>query len=172
MSEEKAPTPAATTNDMLIGQKLVPLGRKMLHVPNLLRGYMALRTATGKYVKGRKARPISEGFKNILVDIIFKNKFDSKDYYKLDEQEQLLFDDTCVFCGINTHSIAKLMTHTSKSKAELIGKFDVLKGELLAGSNAPELLKEMRNILLELKSKDMISRSHYDKLISEIVACI
>jgi len=167
MSEEKT-----QVNESLIGKKIVPFGKKFISMSSLLKNSLSLRTENQKYVKGKRSVPISDGLKNIILDIIFKNNFEPKEYYKLDEEEQRLFDDTCSFAGLLTHNIAKLTSNTSKTRAELTGKFNVLKGELLAGNNSPEILKKMRNILLELKAKNLISKAHYDKLLSEIVACI
>ena len=159
-------------NDALLGEKLIRFGIKYIHIPNLMKNYLSMRTENKKYVKSKPAVPISNELKNIFVDMLYKNKFDANDYYKLKESEQKLFDDTCNFAGVHTHNIAQITSHTSKERNELISKFNVLRGELLAGNNAPELLPKMRNILLELKAKNLISKSHYDKLINEIIACM
>ncbi len=161
-----------TINDNLLGERYVKFGVKYIHVPSLLKGYLALRTENCKYIKNRPSKSISPEMKNIFLDIIFKNKFDEAADANLSETEQKLFDDTCSYSRMSMHCIARRISITEKEKTELIGKFNVLKGELLAGNTNPEVIKKMRNILLELKAKKMIPKPHYDELMSEIVACI
>lgn len=159
-------------NDNLLGETFVKFGEKYIHIPSLIRGYLALRTASLRYINNRPSKMISKDLKNIFLDILFKNKFDSAKYDQLEEKEQRLFDETCNFCRMSTHALEKRNSITEREKKDLIGKFDVLKGELLAGNTNPDLIKKMRNILLELKAKKLIAKNHYDQLISEIVACI
>jgi hypothetical protein len=159
-------------NENLLGERFVRFGDKYIYVPSLMKGYLSLRTSNQRYIKDRPAKPISRELKEIFLDIVFKNSFATAKYDQLSEDEQELFDDVCRYSRMTTHDIEKRVSITEKQKNDLIGKFNVLKGELLAGNSNPDLVKKMRNILLELKAKKLIPKQYYDQLISEIVACI
>lgn len=156
----------------LMGEKLIKIGDKYIHMPNLLKGVLALRTPNKGYPKNRVHIIISPELKNMFLDIIFENKFDKVAYEKLSPEEQKVFDDTLVFCKFSTHNIAKAISYSEREKTELLRQFDVLKGEVLAGNNSPDLLKKMRNLLLDLNKKKYISKDIYNKLLAEVLACI
>lgn len=159
-------------NESLLGEILLPLGLKFIHMPSLLKGFLSLRTENKKYAKNRIKISISNELKNMFLDIVFKEKFKQDDYNKLVDAEQKLFDDTCNYCKFMTHNIAMMNTHSNREKNELMRKFEVMKGEILAGNSSTQLIKDMRNIVLELRSKKYIPKDMYDKLIEDIVACL
>lgn len=163
---------AKQINDNLLGERFVKFGNRFIHMPSLIKGFMSIRTSGGKYIKNRPMRSISRELKEIFLDIIYKNNFESAKYDKLSPEEQEYFDELCRYTRMSTHSIEKRISITEKQKNELLGQFNVLKGELLSGNDSPDIIKKMRNILLELGAKQLIPKQHYNLLLSEIVACL
>lgn len=159
-------------HEKYIGEELLPFGTKLVHMPSLIRGFLSLRTQTKNYCKGRPLTAISNSFKNLMMDIIFKDKFVKSYYDELSDEEKQLFDDICRFARYTTHATLRLKTYSIKTKEEQLARFNELKDKLMTGDSSKEILQEMRNILLDLKAKNLIPRSFYDTLIKQIVLCL
>jgi hypothetical protein len=164
--------PAPTIDEMLLGERYLPFGKKYIYMPSLMKNLFSLRSSGKYHIRTRPSVQISDAMKDMVLEILFKKRFDKAKYRALPESEQKLFDDACSFCGIYTHGLAGLLTHSEREKTEMLREFEVLRGELLAGNDSRELVKKMRNMLLELHSKRYIPKTHYDRLIAEILACL
>lgn len=171
-AEKKNEKKSAETELALIGEKFIPFGDKYLSQPCLIRGYLSVRTRNKNYSKTWPMKPISFKFKGMLLDIIYKNRFEVKDYNSLTEEEKILFDKLCAYCKMQTQAISRIHTSSQREREDLLSRFNIMKGELLAGNSNPEIIRNMRNILLELRSKDYIPKNYFDKLMAEIVACL
>jgi hypothetical protein len=169
-NDKKATIPEL--DSLLIGEKFIPFGDKYLSQPCLIRNYLSVRTKNKNYSKTWPMKPISFKFKKMLLDIIYKNKFEVKDYDALTEDEKILFDKLCGYCKMQTQAISRIHTSSQREREDLLSKFNILKGELLAGNSNQDIIRNMRNILLELRSKDYIPKNYFDKLMAEIVACL
>jgi len=162
--------------------KLVPFGKKMVHMPGLLRCHLAFRTISGGYPKSFQPKTISNEFKNIMLDIILHDDFNEDSYAGLTDEEQKYFDEICVYSKIFladtdgssgvSEKLAKLNSFSARDKKEMFNRFNLLRGEVLSGNNSIEVLKEMRNILLIMKSKRYIQKHLFDTLITDIVTCL
>jgi len=160
-------------NIHLVGEKIIPFGERYINYMSLLRNRLTLHGKSGKYSsKYLTSKPISHELKNILLDIIFKNKFAPNEYDKLDDNEKLLFDRAIGYARLSTHQIGRHLLHSEKQKRDMLKTFEILRGEVLAGNNSIELLKKMRSLLFELRRRDYIAKADYDKLIVEIANCI
>ena len=158
--------------DKILGENLIPFGKIYIHIPNLLKGYLALRNSNKKYIKHKPMIPISHELKQIFIDILYKNKFEQTAYDALDDKSKKIFDDACVYAKFMTHGVSRLMSYSIREKEELLKKYELLKGEIESGSDSKEIIKTMRNILLELRAKRYIPKHHYDILINDVVNCL
>jgi|WetSurMetagenome_2_1015567.scaffolds.fasta_scaffold307130_2 hypothetical protein len=158
--------------DKLLGQKLVQFGEIWLSMPNLLRNNLAIRSRGKKYIRSKPAIPISDNLKKIILDIIFHKKFDQKDYHKLTESEQKVFDDLCQYARKYDNGIAMMNTHSYKNKREMFARFEILKDTILAGNDSKEVIRQLRSILLEMRQKRYITKQQFEDLLVEIIACL
>ena len=65
----------------------IPFGNKFLYAPSLLKNKLSMRTVNKGYPKGWRTVDISQQFKNIILDIIYKNKFEESAYNSLSDEE-------------------------------------------------------------------------------------
>ncbi len=107
-----------------------------------------------------------------ILDLLAEGSFDEKKYEELAPPEQELFDRACQYANVQTLAINRALRSSDRDRQELLRRYEVLKGELLAGSDSREVLKKMRNLLIEMYSKNYIPASKYNRLISEIVTCL
>ena len=71
----------------------------------------------------------------------------------LNVDEKNLLDSVLFMAGLNK----KIVTDVSKSLAGLKKQFKIIEGEILSGNNNPEVLKELKDVLLKLNHLGAIS---------------
>lgn len=150
--------------------RYVQFGNKFIHYPQLLRGNLSIKNGKKK-TSGWSVVPISHALKLVLLSVV-QDQFDPDAYTALSEQDQVTFDRACKFANVQNISVHTTMLYSDHDREELFRRYDVLKGELLAGSDSREVLKKMRNLLLEMHEKAYIPSGKYNKLMREIVSCI
>lgn len=103
--------------------------------------------------------PISKEMVDMLLSIMETGKIDSTLYNLLDDSEKDVIENL-----ISDSGISKL-NHTrydQKKINDLINRYNILKGELLISNDNPDLLKQLRIVVLELvelgvlKSADIV----------------
>jgi len=150
--------------------KYAQFGNKYLHYQKLLNGFLSIYSRQKRPTQ-KRVLPISSSLKMVFLDTIHDN-FDPKKYSEMSEADQELFDETCKFAGIRNLAVIRAMKSTDQHRDEMFKRYEILKGEVLAGSDSRETLKKMRNLLMEMREKRYIPASMYNSLILEVLACL
>jgi hypothetical protein len=152
-------------------EALVPnqknFGNYALSLNALKKGFLCIRYPSGAYISGFPRTMISSRLRKILNDIVFEDKFLEEDYRDLDEAEQKLFDDLITFCKMDKKDSVKLYKHkkySDKDRDEMIKRFNILKGELLAGNDNPNIVKELKVLVLKMYHEKVISKTEMNKI--------
>lgn len=156
-------------NTDLIEQEYLQFGKKYVHYPSLLKSYLVMNTGNKKRAAGWPRKAISYELKSMLLDLVYRQHFEQARYDQLARAEQDLFDRAVTYGGLQVHSIAKMKRVSDRERGEMIAEFDILKGEVLAGNDSKELIKKMRNLLIEMKNRKYISISKYNLIMSDIL---
>lgn len=156
-------------------EALVPnqknFGNYALSLNALKKGYLCIRYPSGAYISGFPRTMISSRLRKILNDIVFEDKFLEDDYRDLDEHEQKLFDDLITFCKMDKKDSVKLYRHkkySDKERDEMIKRFNILRGELLAGNDNPSIIKEMKLLILKMYHEKIISKPEMNKIMYQL----
>ena len=156
------------------GSKREPnFGNYCVSLKNLKRGFLTITYPSGTQVSLFPRTLISSTLRRIINDIIFEKSFDEKDYASLEENEKKLFDDLLNYTSADKKTIVELYRHkkyNDDSRDADVKRFNLLKGQLIAGNTNPELLKELKVLLFRLFDERMILRRDFNKLLAQLVA--
>lgn len=97
------------------------------------------------------------------------NKIDSELYRKLSENERDMFEILISDSDINK------MNHIRYNQPEideLINKYNILKGEILIGNDNPDLLKDLKIIILRLVNYNILTMKEITPLLQQIFLLI
>lgn len=97
------------------------------------------------------------------------NKIDSELYRKLSENERDMFEILISESDINK------MNHIRYNQPEideLINKYNILKGEILIGNDNPDLLKDLKIIILRLVNYNVLTMKEITPLLQQIFLLI
>jgi len=136
---------------------LVIMPRK-LYYKNIL----SVKMKNGHSIEGLHNTKVSNLFVDIIMDM-YKNKNISSALKSLNTHEQHLMNSILFQAGLHK----KYATNNNETLKYLKDKHKVIEGEILSGNNNPELLKELKEVLLSLYHLNAISLPSLKKYLKQ-----
>ena len=152
--------------------KYYEFGNYLIHVPQLEKGFLSLKYPSEGPVKEFPKAVISSDFIHLLYEIINTKKFNTIGYDKLDDPEKELFDRLITFAKISRNDIDNMSKHrkiTDKQRDIDIKRFNILKGEIVAGNDNPNVIKEMKALLIKLYDEKVIGKADFNRIMQNLV---
>lgn len=113
---------------------------------------------------------VSDKLRDIFINICETNKFNESDYDLLDDNEKKLFDDILNKANIESGSfLFRHKRYNDAEKNELINKYNILKGEILAGNDNYQILKELKTVIIRLMHLSVLDRHSVNSILNEIL---
>ena len=106
---------------------------------------LSVKMKSGRIIEGFKNSKVSNLFVDIIMDI-YADKDVSNSIKDLNMNEKNLMHSLLFQAKLHK----KFTTNTNETLSQLKEKHKVIEGEILAGNNNPELLKEMKEVLMKL----------------------
>ncbi len=113
--------------------------------------------------------PISDTFRDIIYDLTLNdgvNEVNLHKYYALSVEEKRVLRHL-----LKRAQLSHLLTGVpslDEEETELLNRFELLKGTILAGNDSKELLIELEQLLDKLLDYDLISKYLHNKLFKTI----
>lgn len=150
-------------------------GNYCISITALQKGFLTLQYPSGAAVPQFRKQLISSDLHRIISDILFDNKFEESSYQKLEETEKKLFDDLIRFAKLDVKDNLLLYRHKKYYDDEHnrdVNRFNLLRGELIAGNDSPEIIKELKSLLFKLSETRSISRADYNIIMRKIMTLV
>jgi len=109
---------------------------------------------------------ISDVFKDFLIDLLDTGKVNNRTYEQVPMEERKLFERIATGAGI-IHNLKIKKTITNQD-AEDNKRFELLKGEYLAGNNSNAVLKELRRFVIKFMNEGKITKNSGMTLLMEL----
>jgi len=136
--------------------KYIQFGKYQLDLKQMKGGKLQLRSSKGYYIKGLKGQRMTPNIKIIIDKLISNNEILYEDIDKLNENEREMLADLAQKCEIDDRlKIPSLKLSEMQSK---INKFNVMRGEILAGNDSKELIKDFKVMLLKFMSDNIVDK--------------
>jgi len=147
----------------------VPFGRFVIHRYDLDSGKLNMKTPKGAVIKEIPSQKISQGLAKIFQSL---GKGLLPDY---DKVNGLKDEDKEVLHKVITHSrmTDKVSVPTPKSKTteeQMADRFDILKGEIVAGNDNPKIVKEFKVMLMKLINTGRIPRREAHEILTDLAS--
>jgi len=104
-----------------------------------------------------KMVPVSDAFHELLTNLFETKKLDKRLLKELDPEEQRSAEVLLVKSGVGRGFGIKEITPTD-DEAKKIKRFEIVKGSYLAGNNAPEVIHELRSLIIHFITTGRLSR--------------
>lgn len=113
-----------------------------------------------------KPSAISDVFKEFIIDILETGKLNERMYKQIPNEEKKIFEKMVMGAGLMNQ--LKLKRVYIDQELEDIKKFNILKGEYLAGNDSDKLKKELRRYVVQFMNDNRISKNEGTRLLMEL----
>lgn len=146
----------------------IRFGKYILNSNKLGSGLFDLRTINGSSIKKYPAKQLSLKLTKMLNRIVGGTIPDLYDIQDLDNEEQHFMFSLANDANINDR--LKIPTpNRSKEDAE-DNRFEILKGEIIAGNDNKEMVKEFKSLLLKFSNSGKINKNEAREILLDLVA--
>ena len=167
-AQANEPERSATFRTRRIGEgvsvrdmKYKPIGTKYIHVGRLREGKLSLRHPNGTQL-GR-VHKISPQLVDIFTELAYDGHINHNMYDRLDLEDKEIYNEVLKASKLDL-SLKKWSDPVETLKSE----FDKLRGELLLGNDNPHIRSRLKEVAIDMFSRDLISKSDLNKIISQI----
>lgn len=113
-----------------------------------------------------KAVAVSDIFRDFLLDVLETGKVNSRIYSQIEPKERKLFEEISIGAGV--WSGFGLQRTTTSEEEEETKRFELLRGEYIAGNNNPKVIQELRKLVIKFMSDGRLRKSVGLNLLMEL----
>lgn len=146
--------------------KYIEFGRYRLDLKQLKGGKMQFRSKTNHYIKGLKGQRMTPSIKIVIDKLISNNEILYEDIDRLNETERELLADVAQKCEIDDR--LKIPTPKLTKRQSEMNKFNIMRGQILAGNDSKEMIKDFKVMLLKFMSDGIVDKKEGN----EIMICL
>lgn len=112
------------------------------------------------------SQPVSDIFRDFLIDLLENGKPDHRLYNQIEKKEKLLFQNMAIDAGLwNSFKLPKIINNEFEDENE---KFEILKGEFLAGNTNQKMITDLRKLVIKMMNDGRIKRNQGVNLLLEL----
>ncbi len=153
---------------LILGEGLTPLGKHFLDTYDLENhNKVSIRYQGGKHVKAIPSKIVGGNVAGALKSIVKGKSPSAMDVEKMTEDERNYLN------LISSKAHVKQLQVPSRDKTaeeKLLHKFDTMKGQIIAGNDNKDLIKEFKLLLLKLKQMSKISKDDVNEILMDLAA--
>jgi hypothetical protein len=146
----------------------IEYGKYVIHMPMLMHNdLLNLKyKSLGPIPRYKHHIAVSDIFKEFLLDVLASGKPNTRLFSQLEIDEKKLFEDMSIGAGV--WDIFNLKKTTTDIDAEESKRFEILRGEVVAGNNNPKLIIELRKLVLKFMNTGKIRKNEGLNLLMQL----
>jgi len=142
-------------------------GKHLIHYPALRDDFKLSIKYPSRSKNVGKVKVVSPEYRELLMDMLERGVLSDRMYDKLVNEEKEHFNQAVKASGLMETIKLKPI---DEDKKDLVERFKVLRGQFIAGNNAPTLIKELRSVILHFMEKGQIQKQDGYDLLKELSA--
>jgi len=142
-------------------------GKHLIHYPALRDDFKLSIKYPSRSKNVGKVKVVSPEYRELLMDMLERGVLSDRMYDKLVDEEKQHFNEAVKASGLMETIKLKPINEDTK---DLVERFKVLRGQFIAGNNAPTLIKELRSVILHFMEKGQIQKQDGYDLLKELSA--
>ena len=147
--------------------KLVPFGVYLINKHSLVNNNKLVVKYPSKVPHTAfPAQLVSETLKTLILKLLEEQKLDFKALQSLTKPDSDLFHSLIQKAQLDEQ--LGLSGYQQEEHAQRLKRFELLRGQVLAGNNAPELLKELKTIIITFMSSGRMKRAEGNQILFEL----
>jgi hypothetical protein len=142
-------------------------GKYAIHIPQLeQQDILNVKYKSLGQIPKFKPIPVSDIFRDFILDLIENGKPNARVYTQISPDERKFFEEMSIGAGIwNSLGLKRTTTSTDEEENK---RFELLKGEYVAGNNSPKVISELRKLVVKMMSDGRIRKNQGVELLMEL----
>lgn len=145
----------------------IEFGKHLLHQHNLLGGILQIRRHSGNIINELPRQAIGGKLKNVLIKLTGTGSPSFEDINELSSHEKEILNKVVKHCKIDQRLLVPTPDKTKEEQD--MNRLQILSGEIQAGNNAPQLVKELKTLLLRLKNSGRIPKREAHEIMEDLL---
>lgn len=146
----------------------VRFGKYVINTNKLGAGLIDIRTPNGAGIKRYPVKQLSMKLSKIINRIVGGRIPDIYDIQELDEDDNVYLYNLAMNSNINDR--LNIPTPKRSKDSEEMNRFEILKGQIMAGNDNKELVKEFKQLLVKFSNEDRIKKSEAREILLDLAA--
>ena len=148
--------------------QLISFGKYMINPSKLASGILDIKSINGHGVAKYPAKSLSPKLTKIMKRMLDNNMPDASDFNEMDIEDQKFLYNLAKDSNIMDRLDIPTPKMTKDGEEEY--RFDVLKGQIMAGNDSKELVKEFKQLLLKFSNDGRIKKSDAREILLDLVS--
>lgn len=142
-------------------------GKYAIHIPQLeQQDILNVKYKSLGQIPKFKPMPVSDIFRDFIIDLLDTGKPNARIYSQIPPEERKVFEEMSIGAGVwNGLGLKRTTTSTDEEEAK---RFELLKGEYIAGNNSPKVISELRKLVVKMMSDGRIRKNQGVELLMEL----
>lgn len=142
-------------------------GKYAIHIPQLeQQDILNVKYKSLGQVPKFKPIPVSDIFRDFILDLLENGKPNVRVYSQIAPDERKFFEEMSIGAGV-WNSLGLKRTTTSSDEEEN-KRFEILRGEYIAGNNNPKVASELRRLVIKMMNDGRIRKNQGIDLLMEL----
>jgi len=154
------------TKAVKAGPKFIPIGRYLINKRQLDKDIIAIKRPAGSIINGLPSQRVSKNSANIIRKIIGGGVPNYNELNELNDEERIFLNKVVKETRIDDKITIPTPNKTDDEKD--INQFEIMKGQILAGNDNKDLVKNFKIIILKLSKKDLIPKVQVNELLMDL----
>ena len=142
-------------------------GKYAIHLPQLeQQDTLNVKYKSLGQIPKFKPMPVSDIFRDFIVDLLDNGKPNARVYTQIPTDERKFFEEMSIGAGV-WNGLGLKRTTTSNDEEEN-KRFELLKGEYMAGNNNPKVMSDLRRLIVKMMNDGRIRKNQGVDLLMEL----
>lgn len=146
-------------------EKYVEFGKYVVNILKLKKNVLVIRYKSGNQIPNLPSQLINDELKLFMEDLLSEKRMNNDMYNKLSNMNKRFVDRLSQQAGVEKILGIKIDDNERKND---IQRFEVLKGEVSAGNDSPELLRELKQHVLKFLADGTMPKQQGYSLLYEL----
>lgn len=142
-------------------------GKYAIHIPQLeQQDILNVKYKSLGQVPKYKPMAVSDIFRDFLLDLLDNGKPNVRTYQQIAPDERKVFEEMSIGAGVwNALGLKRTTTSTDDEENK---RFELLKGEYMAGNNNPKVISDLRRLVVKMMNDGRIRKAQGTELLMEL----
>lgn len=151
-----------------ISTKYKPFGEHEINHKNLEKGIFTMRRKTKSNIMGLPSKHVSKHFQNIIHNIMGGKIADFTDIHNLSDDEKNYLHK--IISKSNLQDRLSVPAPSKDQQEKDFHNFEVMKGEILAGNDSKELIKNFKVLVMKLTRQNLLPKNEVMDLFQDLLS--